>query len=112
MVCSITPENRRETLSATELNPELNVWQGLLVEVWLTFILVSTIHGATNSKRKGNLYMPTIIIGCAVTVGVMSGVSNNYFNHILINCRKTTNNFIIIVLQFDNTCPLDKKFET
>ena len=74
MYFSMTPSARRETLAATLLNEELEAWQGVLVEVWVTFILVNTIFGATNERRKGNIYMPTIIIGFAVTVGVMSGV--------------------------------------
>ena len=76
---SVTPALRREALAATVLHPELEPWQGVLVEAWLTFILLCTIQGATNARRKGSVYMPTIIIGCAVTVGVMSGVRMELF---------------------------------
>ena len=79
-VTSLTPSTRRESLAATVLNPELEPWQGMLIEVWLTFFLVCVILGATNQKRKGNLFMPTIVIGFAVAVGVMSGVLTNHIH--------------------------------
>ena len=70
----VTPKARHEKLSATMLSDELSPWQGVLVEVWLTFILLCVVQGANNVKRKGNVYMPTIIIGSYVTVAVLSGV--------------------------------------
>lgn len=76
---SITPATRRENLSATTLHPEMTPWQGYLMEAWLTFILVSVIQGATNIKRKGNIYMPTLIIGSYVSVAVMTGVCKSVF---------------------------------
>ena len=71
---SVTPALRREALAATVLHPELEAWQGVLVEAWLTFILLCTIQGATNARRKGSVYMPTVVIGSFVTVAVLSGV--------------------------------------
>ena len=85
MTFSLTPPSRRETLAATQLHPDLEPWQGVLIEAWLTFNLVCTIQGATNARRKGHIYMPTIIIGCAVTVGAMTGVIDvNYTRHLYL----------------------------
>ncbi|KAI0221798.1 Aquaporin-4, partial [Lamellibrachia satsuma] len=69
----VTPAARREGLSATMVNPEIEPWQGMLVETWITAILVLTIYGATNDRRKENLFMPTIPIGFAVTLGCLTG---------------------------------------
>ena len=70
----MTPANRRDNLACTLVNPEIAPWQGLIVEAWITFILVLTIHGSTNEKRKPSLFMPTIPIGFAVALGIMAGV--------------------------------------
>ncbi len=43
------------------------------MEAWLTFILVQTVWGATNGRRK-KLFMPSIPIGLAVTMDIMAGV--------------------------------------
>ena len=75
---SVTPALRREALAATVLHPELEPWQGVLVEAWLTFILLCTIQGATNARRKGHIYMPTVVIGSFVTVAVLSGVRHTF----------------------------------
>ena len=77
-VCRITPANHRGHLAATELHPDMTVWQGLGVEIWLTFNLVLTVHGCTYPGRKENTYMFTIPIGMAVSVAVLSGVSEIY----------------------------------
>ena len=76
---SVTPASRLENLSATLLHPELEAWQGVLVEAWLTFILLCTIQGATNARRKGHIYMPTVVIGSFVTVAVLSGVRHTFY---------------------------------
>ncbi|KAI0209741.1 Aquaporin-1 [Lamellibrachia satsuma] len=69
----VTPAARRERLSATMVNPEIETWRGMLVETWITAILVLTIYGATNDRRKENLFMPTIPIGFATTLGILTG---------------------------------------
>ena len=71
---SVTPAHHRETLAATVLGEDIASWQGFLVEAMITFILVLTVFGATNSDRKPDLHMPTIPIGLAVALGIMSGV--------------------------------------
>jgi glycerol uptake facilitator-like aquaporin len=73
--CSVTPAQYRGQLAATTLGPDVQPWQGFLVEVWVTCILLLTIYGATNEIRKGNVYMPTLLIGFAVALGIMSAVS-------------------------------------
>ena len=78
----MTPSKYREGLAATELNPDMTVWQGLGVEVWLTFNLVLTIHGCTYPGRKENTWMFSVPIGMAVSVGVLSGVGISIF----LNC--------------------------
>ena len=60
-------------MAATLVHDDLTAWQGVLVEAWLTFILVQTIWGATNSARK-KLFMPSIPIGLAVAMDIMAGV--------------------------------------
>ena len=72
---SITPNETRGALAATTLGPGVQNWQGFLVEMWITAILVITIFGSTNSARKGNVYMATIPIGFAIALGIMTGVS-------------------------------------
>ena len=74
MIDSLTPYTRRDTLAATEVNPEVASWAGFLVEAWLTSILVLTILGATDDQRKP-VYMPSLPIGMAVAVDIMAGVS-------------------------------------
>ena len=71
----MTPSAHREGLAATTLHPEVKPWQGMLIEAWITAILVTSIHGATNQQRKGALFIPTIPIGFAVALGIMSAVS-------------------------------------
>ena len=74
VLCSVTPPQHRETLAATVLSKDITSWQGFLVEGAITFILVMTVFGATNSDRKCDLHMPTIPIGFAISLGIMSGV--------------------------------------
>ncbi len=47
--------------------------QGMFVEMWLTFILVQTIWGATNKKRR-RVLMPGLPIGLAVALDIITGV--------------------------------------
>ena len=57
------------------IHPDLEPWQGFLTEVYITFNLIITCFAASNTRRKGNLYMPTIPIGFAITVGIYAAVS-------------------------------------
>ena len=72
---SVTPDKYTDNLAATVLGDQVKPWQGVLIEAWITCMLVITIIGSTNMRRKGELYMATIPIGFAVTLGIMSAVS-------------------------------------
>ena len=69
----MTDSDNREELAATTVDPSLEAWQGFIVEIWLTWILVQTIFGATNLRRK-KVFMAGIPIGMAVALDVMAGV--------------------------------------
>ena len=73
---TVHPENYTGTLAATVLHPAISPWQGVLIETWLTFVLVLTILGATDRIRKGEIYMPTLIICMAVGIGVSCGFNS------------------------------------
>lgn len=75
LICSMIPSKSREGLSATTLGLDVKPVQGFLVELWITCLLVLTVFGSTNMKRKGSLHMPTVPIGLAVALGIMTGVS-------------------------------------
>ncbi|ELT91414.1 hypothetical protein CAPTEDRAFT_148029 [Capitella teleta] len=72
-IYAVTPPSKRGNLAATELGEGVDGWQGMLVELWITCILVLTIRGSTNKQRKGNILMHTLPIGLAVALGIMSG---------------------------------------
>ncbi|ELT99187.1 hypothetical protein CAPTEDRAFT_172599 [Capitella teleta] len=76
LIWGLTPEQFRETLASTELNPSMTVWQGLGVEIWLTFNLILTLHGCTYTGRKVNILMFSVPIGMAVGTGVLSGFAS------------------------------------
>ena len=72
---SLTPEEHREFLSATILHPDITPIQGLFIEAFITFALVTTIFGSTNDNRKDAVLNPSVPIGFAVAFGTMSAVS-------------------------------------
>lgn len=72
-IFAVTPDEKREALATTVPGDGVEDWQAILVEMWITCILLFTIIGSTNLKRKGNLYMPPIFIGFAIALGIMSG---------------------------------------
>ena len=71
----ITPADYRDRLAATTLGDKVTPFQGVLTEAWITCMLVITILGSTNMRRKGELYMATLPIGFAVMLGIMAAVS-------------------------------------
>ena len=102
---SLTPASRQGTFAATLLHPELDAWQGVLVEIWLTFFLICVVLGTTNEKRKGNLYLPTVIIGFAVTLAVLSGVLTViFFSN--VSSYKTKSLFTLAVYESALVCPM------
>ena len=52
-------------------------WKALLFEMVVTAMLCFVVHGATNIKRKGHLYINTFPIGMAYTVGYLMAVSSS-----------------------------------
>lgn len=74
-VYAVTPSKYRGNLAATTLEPDVDSWQGMLIEAWITCMLVITILGSTNVRRKGNVYMATLPIGFSISMGIMSAVS-------------------------------------
>ena len=70
----ITPDEFQGGLAATVLQNDVSLAQGVFTEALLTGILITTILGCTNRRRKGDVLMATIPIGFAVSIGVLSGV--------------------------------------
>lgn len=86
----VTPSKHHGTLAVTMVHPDMHVFQGLAVEIWLTFNLLLTVHGCTYSGRKTHKFMFTIPIGMAVMVAVLSGVSlqpNSSQYHTMCTCN-------------------------
>lgn len=71
---SVTPSAFRDRLAVTSLHDDVTPLQGVFIEAWITAILVLVIFGSTNARRKSDLFMPTIPIGFAVALGIMSAV--------------------------------------
>ena len=75
--CRLTPAEFRQTLAVTAVRPGVGVGKGLVAEMWVTSLLIFTIHGSTNSARRP-VYMNAIIIGMGVLVGASAGVGQLY----------------------------------
>ena len=71
---SVSPSPYIGNLAVTSTNGLLPPWKGMLVEMWLTCMLVLTIWGATDKKRRA-VHMSSIPIGMAVAMCTMAGVS-------------------------------------
>lgn len=63
-----TPDRLHSNLGLTEINEELNVWQGLVCEIMFTFILVMSIMGCTDSNRP---FFGSPALGIGLTVAVV-----------------------------------------
>ena len=59
------------------LHPDITIGQGVVMEAWLTFILMQTIWGSINSKRR-RVLSPSIPIGLAYVVDILAGVRTYY----------------------------------
>ena len=84
----ITPANRRHDLGLMTLHPDVTLGQGVVTEAWLTFILVQTVWGALNSRRR-RVLSPSIPIGLAYSLGTMAGVRGFFsflFNFFIYTC--------------------------
>ncbi|ELU00157.1 hypothetical protein CAPTEDRAFT_26353, partial [Capitella teleta] len=61
-------------LALTKPAAGIEPWKGMLFEMVLTAILCFTVHGATNVKRKGMLFINTLPIGMALALGILMGL--------------------------------------
>ena len=59
------------------LHPDITIGQGVVMEAWLTFILMQTIWGSINSRRR-RVLSPSIPIGLAYVVDILAGVRIYY----------------------------------
>ncbi len=82
----VTPGDKRGLVGATVLADGLKSWQGFLIELWITLILVITVLGSTNKCRKKDLRMFVIPIGLAVALGIMVAVSLHDRRAIGVRC--------------------------
>ena len=62
------------SLAVTMPGEDVEPWQAFLFEALITAMLCFTVHGATNIKRKGQLYINTHPIGGALALGILMGV--------------------------------------
>ncbi|KAK6302725.1 hypothetical protein J4Q44_G00270800, partial [Coregonus suidteri] len=65
----VTPVSVRGGLGVTMVNPKLNVGQGLLVELLITFELVFTVFATCDPKRSDLNSSAGLAIGLAVAIG-------------------------------------------
>ena len=71
----VTPAAFRDRLGATTLHYDVTPAQGVFIEAWTTSIVILVLFGSTNSRRKNDLFMPTIPVGFAIALGMMASVS-------------------------------------
>ena len=69
----ITPSKQRDDMEVMTLHPDITIGQGVVMEAWLTFILMQTIWGSINSRRR-RVLSPSIPIGLAYVVDILAGV--------------------------------------
>jgi glycerol uptake facilitator-like aquaporin len=67
----VIPSSMAGSYGATTLTGELLVHQGFIIELLLTFLLVSTIY-QTAVNEKGGMLTP-VLIGSALTVAILMG---------------------------------------
>ena len=73
----MTAEENHGNFARTTVHSSIKQWQGVFVEMWLTFILVQTVWGATNKKRR-RVFIPSLPVGLAVALDTMTGVCAGY----------------------------------
>ncbi|XP_070191487.1 aquaporin-4-like [Littorina saxatilis] len=66
----VTPSHRRGTLGVTLVADEITVWQGLVVEIIATFVLVLAIFASVDSKRTDHSGSTALSIGLVVTMDI------------------------------------------
>ena len=93
---SVTPSSHRESLSATTVHPDIDPWVGMIIEAWLTSILVFTVFGATDSTRR-KVFFPSFPIGMAIALDIMAGVSlSSYYT--LIVCMRMIDTMVMLFI--------------
>jgi len=86
------------SFALTMVAPHIQPWQGMLVEGWATAILVFTVLGATDTKRR-SIMMPAIPIGFAVACALLSAIP---FTGASINPARTLGPAVIATLFMDD----------
>ncbi|XP_013390265.2 aquaporin-4 [Lingula anatina] len=74
LVYVVTPANATGTFATTVVNPLMTPAQGMVVEMYLSFMLVFVIFGATDSVKK--ITMPSLVIGLAVAMNICTGINH------------------------------------
>ncbi|XP_013390344.1 aquaporin AQPAe.a isoform X2 [Lingula anatina] len=74
LIYIITPANATGGLATTTVNRDMTPAQGMVVEMYLTFMLVFVIFGATDSRKK--ITMPSLVIGMAVAMNICTGINH------------------------------------
>ena len=72
----MTPQASRGNLGATMLGHDVTVWQGVSVEIILTFFLVFTVFSTLDPGRRQSGFGVPLSIGVAVVACHIVGVSS------------------------------------
>lgn len=67
MLYVITPEEARETLCTTSLGPGVQIYQGVIVEAIITFVLILTVLASIDTRRRDLGGSAPLAIGLSVT---------------------------------------------
>ncbi|XP_002733505.1 aquaporin-4-like, partial [Saccoglossus kowalevskii] len=64
----------RGTLGVTSLSTGIHIWQGLFMEIIITFQMLLTFFATVDPRRSDLLGSASLAVGLAVIVGVMAGI--------------------------------------
>lgn len=67
------------SIGMTQLNSEIDVAQGVLIECIITFLLVFIINAVSDDRRTDIRGSTGLAIGFAITIGHFAGVSFSFF---------------------------------